>query len=36
MILKKKRTLVFAKKWVWPCHAPQGDPTSLKNSENFY
>ena len=28
--LEKGPTLIFAEKRAWPCHAPQGDPTSLK------
>ena len=29
-ILKNTKLKLFVKKWVWPCKAPQGDPTSLK------
>ena len=25
-----KQHKLFPKKWVWPCHAPQGDPACLK------
>ena len=30
-----KATLIFAKKWVWPCHVPQGDPACLKKNMIF-
>ena len=26
----------FCQKWVWLCHAPRGDPTSLKNNLKFF
>ena len=31
-----KNTRATPKKWVWPCHAPQGGQNCWKKSEIFY